>query len=87
MSQYVVLSVSSDVITFHRRVTARKRKREKTEGKGRATRYGKAERNRSRERDEEGKRKPILCRVESELLLSLLPCISHKTGDRKEKDL
>ena len=56
MSQCVVLSVSSDVITFHRRVTARKRKREKTEGKGRATRYGKAERNRSRERDDKSVR-------------------------------
>jgi len=46
----IELHITSLVITFHRRVTARKQKREKTEGKGRATRYGKAERNRGRER-------------------------------------
>ena len=68
-------------------MTARKRKREKTEGKGWATKYGKAERNRGRESGRRRKKQPVLCRVESELLLSLLPCISHKTGGWKENGL
>lgn len=53
-------------------LTSTRTKKVKTKGKRLGTRYGKAERNRSRERDEEGKRKPVLCRVESELLLSPL---------------
>jgi hypothetical protein len=61
-------------------VTAWGRKRAKTEGKG----WNKVREGREKPMQGKGtkkrKRKPVLCRVGSELLLSPLPCVSHKTG-------
>ena len=59
-------------------INGRKRAEQGT-GRHRETEAGKG--------DEVEKRKPVLCRVESELLLSPLPCVSHKTGGWKENDL
>lgn len=61
-------------------VTARGQKREKPRVKGRNKVREGIEKPRQGKGTKRRKKKPVLCRVESELLLSPLPCISHKTG-------
>ena len=76
------------VITFHRRGDNAKTKADKNGGKNTkeriAERRGKdrTEAGGRKERKATPKKKPVLCRVESELLLSPLARIPDKTGGR-----
>lgn len=76
------------VITFHRRGDNAKTKTDKNGGKNAKERIagrrgkGRTEAGGRKERKATSKKKPVLCRVESELLLSPLPCIPDKTGGR-----
>ena len=80
LTQHVVLHITSLVITFHRRGDSTRTKKGKNGRKRAEQGTGRHRETEAGKGDEVEKRKPVLCRVESELLLSPLPCIFHKTG-------
>ena len=82
-----MIYVTPLVITFHRRGDNAMTQTDRNGGKNAkeriAERRGKGRTKAGEQKKEEPhKKKPVLCRVESELLLSPLPCIPDKTGGK-----